>query len=99
VRTRSGSCRAGSPESPANANTTNKIHYTAKATYNGATETLTTSDGTPAGFTSAGTTTAGGARANVELDISVDVLATPDGKVLAGGTYTDTITVTLTPAT
>jgi hypothetical protein len=28
----------------------------------------------------------------------LDVLPTPDGKVLAGGTYTDTSTVTLTPA-
>ena len=84
---------------PKDASYTNKIHYTAKATYNGATETLTTSDGTAAGFTTAGTTTAGGARANADLDISLDVLATPDGKFLAGGTYTDTITLTLTPAT
>jgi spore coat protein U-like protein len=53
----------------------------------------------PAGFTTAGTTTAGGAQANVDLDIAIGVLGTPDGKVLAGGTYTDTITVTLTPAT
>jgi hypothetical protein len=47
---------------PANSSYTKKIHYTAKASYNGATETLTTSDGTAAGFTTAGTTTAGGAR-------------------------------------
>jgi hypothetical protein len=83
---------------PADANYTNKIHYTAKATYNGTTETLTTTDGTAAGFTTNGTTTVGGAQTNVDLDIAVDVLPTPNGKVLAGGTYTDTITVTLTPA-
>jgi spore coat protein U-like protein len=33
------------------------------------------------------------------LDISVDVLATPAGKFLVHGTYTDTIMVTLTPTT
>jgi hypothetical protein len=84
---------------PAGAHYTNKIHYTAKATYNGTTETLTTTDSTAAGFTTTGTTTVGGAQTNVDLDISLEVLATPPGKVLAGGTYTDTITVTLTPAT
>jgi hypothetical protein len=85
--------------SPADPHYTNKIHYTAKATYNGATETLTTADSTAAGFTTNGSTTVGGAQTNVDLDIAVEVLPTPDGKVLAGGTYTDTITVTLTPAT
>jgi hypothetical protein len=84
---------------PTDPHYTNKIHYTAKATYNGTTETLTTTDATRAGFTTTGTTTVGGAQTNVDLDIAVDLLATPAGKVLVGGTYTDTITVTLTPAT
>jgi hypothetical protein len=84
---------------PTDANYTNKIHYTAKATYNGATETLTTTDATAAGFQTIGTTTVGGAQTNVNLDITVDVLATPAGKFLVNGTYTDTITVTLTPTT
>jgi hypothetical protein len=65
---------------PTDAHYTNKIHYTAKATYNGATETLTTTDATVAGFTTTGTTTVGGARTNVDLDLSVEVLATPPGK-------------------
>jgi hypothetical protein len=84
---------------PTDPNFTNKIHYKAKATYNGATETLTTTDATAAGFRTAGTTTVGGAQTNVNLDITVDVLATPAGKLLVRGTYTDTITVTLTPTT
>ena len=84
---------------PMDAQYTNKIHYTAKATYNGTTETLTTTDATAAGFTTTGTTTVGGAQTNVNLDLSVEVLATPPGKFLVGGTYTDTITVTLSPAT
>jgi hypothetical protein len=84
---------------PADASYTNKIHYTAKATYAGTTETLTTTDATPAGFQTTGRTTVSGAQTNTDLDISVDVLATPAGKFLVHGTYTDTIIVTLTPAT
>jgi hypothetical protein len=84
---------------PQDATYTNKIHYTAKATYAGTTETLTTTDATPAGFQTTGRTTGGGARTNIDLDIAVEVLATPAGKFLVRGTYTDTIMVTLTPTT
>ena len=83
---------------PADVTYTNKIHYTARASYAGAAETLTTTDATPAGFQTAGTTTASGAQSNLDLDISVEVIATPAGKVLVHGTYSDTIMVTLTPA-
>jgi hypothetical protein len=82
---------------PADTNYTNKIHYTARATYNGITETLTTTDTTTAGFQTTGTNTTLGAKTNVPLDITVETIATPVGKFLVNGTYTDTITVTLSP--
>jgi hypothetical protein len=97
LATANGGLTAGRP--PADATYTNKIHYTAKATYAGATETLTTTDATPAGFQTGGTTTVGGATSNLDLDLSVEVLATPAGQFLVHGTYSDTILVTLTPAT
>lgn len=83
---------------PADSSFTNKIHYLARATYAGTTETLTTTDSTPAGFQTAGSTTAAGAQTSGNLEISVDVLPTPAGRFLVRGTYTDTIMVTLTPA-
>jgi hypothetical protein len=84
---------------PTDTNYTNKIHYTAKPTYNGTMETLTTTDATAPGFQTTGTTSVGGAQTHANLDITVDVLATPAGKFLVRGTHTDTITVTLTPTT
>lgn len=97
LATTNGGLTSGRP--PEDAAYTNKIHYTAKATYAGATETLTTTDATPAGFQTGGTSTVGGAQANLDLDLSVEVIATPAGKVLVHGTYSDTIMVTLSPAT
>jgi opacity protein-like surface antigen len=81
---------------PADTNYTNKIHYTATATYNGVTETLTTTDATVAGFTTAGSPTLG-AQTNVPLALAVNVAATPANKFLVGGSYSDTITVRLIP--
>jgi hypothetical protein len=76
----------------------NRIHYVASAGYNGMTETLTTSDATPANFTTTGTTTTAGARSNAPLTVGVTSVATTPGKALVSGSYTDVITVTLTPA-
>lgn len=85
------------PTSPPDSNYVNKIHYTATATYNGATETLTTTDATTAGFTTTGATTTAGAQTNTPLQLAVSVAATPANKYLVNGSYGDTITVTLTP--
>jgi hypothetical protein len=76
---------------------TNKIHYTVTASYNGTTETLTTIDGMQSNFMTAGTDTQGGAQTNQPLTLTVTTLATPAGKFLTNGGYSDTITVTLTP--
>jgi hypothetical protein len=79
-------------------NHVNKIHYVASASYNGMNETLTTSDATPANFMTTGQTTTAGARSNAPLAIGITSVATQPGKSLVSGAYTDTITVTLTPA-
>jgi hypothetical protein len=82
---------------PTDTNYTNKIHYTMTATYNGKTETLTTTDATTPGTTTTGTDTVGGAQTNVPLALSLSIAATPTGKFLVNGTFNDTVTVTLTP--
>lgn len=74
----------------------NKIHYTATANYNGATETINTEAAT-AGVDTAGVLTAGGPQTNQPLTLAIDITATPSGKFLANGTYTDTLVVTLSP--
>jgi hypothetical protein len=97
LTTASGGMTNATP--PPDINYVNKIHYTATANYNGKTETLTTADGTPANFTTTGQTTTAGAQTNQPLTLTVTSLATPAGKFLVNGGYSDTITVTLTPAT
>jgi hypothetical protein len=86
------------PTAPPDSNYVNKIHYTATATYNGATETLTTTDATTAGFQTGGAVTTAGAKTNVPLQLAVSVAATPANKFLVNGSYGDTLTVTLTPS-
>ena len=76
---------------------TNKIHYTATATYNGKTETLTTTDSTAAGTTTLGAITTAGPQTNMDLIIVVTPTATPANKALINGLYGDTLTITLTP--
>jgi hypothetical protein len=71
----------------------NKIHYNAQASYNGITEALNTT----AGPTSAGTSTTAGAVTNGMLTLAVNPIATDSGNVLVAGSYTDTLTVALTP--
>lgn len=85
------------PTTPPDSNYVNKIHYTATATYNGATENLTTTDATTAGFTTTGVVTTAGAQTNMPLQLGVSIAATPTNKFLVNGAYADTITVTLTP--
>ena len=85
------------PNTPTDSNYVNKIHYTATATYNGATETLTTTDTTTPGFTTAGAVTTAGAQTGPPLQLAVSIAATPPTKFLLNGSYADTITVTLTP--
>jgi hypothetical protein len=82
---------------PSDTNFTNKVHYTATASYNGTTDTLTTTDATTPGTTTTGSTTGGGAQTNQDLVLAVTVAPTPAGKFLVRGTYSDTLTVTLTP--
>lgn len=82
---------------PSDTNFTNKIHYTATASYNGKTETLTTTDATAPGFTTTGVDTLAGAQTNVPLNLTLNVAGTPTGKFLVNGPYADTLTVTLTP--
>jgi len=86
------------PAEVPDANYVNKIHYTAMATYNGKTESLTTTDATSAGFTTAGAVTTAGAQTNTPLELAVDIAATPANRFLVNGGYSDTITVTLTPS-
>jgi hypothetical protein len=86
------------PTPPPDGNYVNKIHYTATASYNGATETLTTTDATTAGFQTIGAVTTAGAQTNSPLALAVNVAATPANKFLVNGSYADTITVTLTPS-
>jgi hypothetical protein len=95
LRTASGGLTNG--PTPSDTNYTNKIHYTAEANYGGIAETLTTTDTTPANFQTNGTVTTGGAQTNQPLNITVTSLATPANKFLVNGSYSDTITVTLTP--
>ena len=75
----------------------NKIHYTATANYNGATENIDTTTAV------AGTATTGvpsvGATTNQPLTLTVTILATPSGSFLANGTFSDMLTVTLMPST
>jgi len=74
----------------------NKIHYTATASYNGATETINTATAT-AGVATAGATTTAGGKTNFPLDLAVNITQTPQGNYLANGTYSDTLVVTLSP--
>jgi len=73
-----------------------KIHYTATATYNGATENIDT-ELASAGIATGGTVTTGGPKTNQPLDLTVNIKATPTGKYLANGTFSDTLVVTLSP--
>jgi hypothetical protein len=95
LTTASGGLTNGSP--PGDTNFTNKVHYTATASYNGTSDTLTTTDATTPGTTTTGSTTGGGAQTNQDLVLAVTVAPTPAGKFLVRGTYSDTLTVTLTP--
>ena len=74
----------------------NKIHYTATASYNGATETINTTTAAAGVATSGAVTTAGG-KTNFPLDLTVNIAATPPGSYLANGTYSDRLIVTLSP--
>jgi hypothetical protein len=74
----------------------NKIHYTATASYNGATETINTATAT-AGVATAGVNTTAGGKTNFPLDLAVNITQTPQGNYLANGTYSDTLVVTLSP--
>jgi uncharacterized protein YfaP (DUF2135 family) len=74
----------------------NKIHYTATATYNGTTETISTATATP-NTPTAGTTTTGGPQTSTPLVLAVNIAATPSGKYLANGSFDDTLIVTLSP--
>lgn len=73
-----------------------KIHYTATASYNGTTETLTTTAVSP-GIATTGLVTTGGPKTGEALQLTVNIAPTPTGKFLANGTFTDTLTVTLSP--
>ena len=77
---------------------TNKIHYTATATFNGATDTYNTA--TPsasAGVFDTGTSTTSGA-ASGNLAIAVTTQSTTAGSYLVAATdYSDVLTVQLTP--
>jgi hypothetical protein len=75
----------------------NKIHYTASASYNGATETIDTTQVT-AGSPTAGHTTTAGAKTNFPLDLTLNITPTQQGTYLANGSYGDVLTVTLSPA-
>jgi hypothetical protein len=75
----------------------NKIHYTATASYNGASEMIDTTSAT-AGAATLGTVTTGGPKTNQPLDLTVNIKPTPTGKFLANGTFSDTLIVTLSPA-
>jgi hypothetical protein len=75
----------------------NKIHYTATASYNGATESINTSTAT-AGTPTTGQTTTAGPQTGSPLQLTVNVTATPTGKYLANGTFSDTLVVTLSPS-
>lgn len=90
-----GMTNSGTP--PNTTDYTNKIHYTVTASYNGVTDTLTTTDSTGANFTTLGTTSTLGPQTNQPLALEVSTLATPANKFLFSGAYTDTITVTLSP--
>lgn len=96
LKTASGGLTNG-PTPPTDVNFTNKVHYTATASYNGKTEQLTTTDATTPGTTTPGTDTVAGAQTNQDLVLAVTVAATPAGKFLVSGSYSDTLTVTLTP--
>ena len=74
----------------------NKIHYTATASYNGATETINTATAA-AGVATAGQTTTAGGKTNFPLALAVSITQTPLGSYLANGTYSDTLMVTLSP--
>lgn len=74
----------------------NKIHYTATASYNGATETINT-EAAAAGVATSGQTTTGGPQTNQALVLAVNITPTPSGKYLANGTFSDTLVVTLSP--
>lgn len=74
----------------------NKIHYTATANYNGTTETINTETAT-AGVDTTGVLTTSGAQTNQPLTLAINITATPSGKFLVNGTYTDTLIVTLSP--
>jgi hypothetical protein len=95
LKTASGGLTNG--PNPSDANFTNKVHYTATASYNGKTEQLITTDATTPGFTTVGTDTVGGPQTNQDLVLAVTVAPTPAGKFLVSGAYSDTLTVTLTP--
>jgi hypothetical protein len=95
LKTASGGLTNG--PAPTDVNFTNKVHFTATASYNGKTEQLITTDATPPGFTTPGTDTVGGPQTNQDLVLAVTVAATPAGKFLVSGAYSDTLTVTLTP--
>jgi hypothetical protein len=74
----------------------NKIDYTATASYNGAIESINTTSAS-AGVATLGAVTSAGGRTNFPLDLAVNITPTPNGKYLANGTYSDTLTVTLSP--
>lgn len=74
----------------------NKIHYTATATANAVTESINTTSATANVFTSPGTSSTAGAFSGV-LALSISTLATPSGSYLLPGSYSDTLTVQLTP--
>ena len=95
LTTSSGGLTNGPP--PTEPTFTNKVHYTATASYNGKTEQLTTTDATTPGTTTPGTDTVGGAQTNQPLVLAVTVAPTPPGKFPVSGSYSDTLTVTLTP--
>jgi hypothetical protein len=79
-------------------NFTNKIHYTAKATYNGTTATLDTADGALVNNTAiSGLSDTASHTGVVAFDIKTQ--ATPSDKYLVDGQYHDTITVTVAPST
>ncbi len=77
---------------------TNKIHYSAQASYNGQTAGIDTSPiWTQTAVTATSPTTSLGAQTAGVLALTVDVKPTAVGRLLAGGDYLDTLTVTLTP--
>ena len=74
----------------------NKIHYTATANYNSATDTIQSDTNSGSLVTTLGTDTTGAVTGG-PLTLGISIKATPTNKLLFNGTYTDTLTVTVSP--